>query len=84
MWATLIAAVLPKMLDWFGVRLAGLAGWLWSKYQSSSDRRAESKEVSKEVERVRIAIDQAFDGNPITKEEKSELVNSFRELVRDY
>jgi len=84
MWANLVAAVLPKLLDWITKNLGSVAAWFWSKYKQGAMVRKEKREVTKELKRVQEAMDKAFDGEPILPEEKRELINAFRELIRDY
>jgi len=81
---SLLAPLVPKLLDWVLNGIASMASWVWKKYQASSKLSKEKSEIDKQLVRVKAAIDGAFNGEEISKDQKRELIDSLRELIRGY
>lgn len=81
---SLLAPMLPKLLDWIVAGFTKMGRYLWTKYESSSKISKEQREVDAQLERLKKALESGYDGKPLTKEQKREIDEAFAELVRGY
>jgi len=80
----ILAPMLPKLLEFIFKGIGNLGSWLWKKYKKRSDVSKSKDRIDSELDRLKKALEVAFDGTPITDEEKEEINRAFSDLVRDY
>lgn len=71
--APLLAALIPKLIEIF--------------MQMQKEKAKETKmmaEINKEKARLKGAIDKAYDGKPVTKEQRKEVIDAARTLITNY
>jgi hypothetical protein len=71
--ATFLAALVPKILDWLMARNAKM-----------NARKKNDRAINEQRDRLKKAIDAAYDGEPVTKEEKDEVIDAAKDLIRNY
>ena len=82
--ASLLAPMLPKLLDWIVGSFTKLGRSLWVKYKSSSKVRKDKREVDAQLKRLQDALKAGYDGKPLSKSEKREIDEAFSRLVTGY
>ena len=82
--ASLLAPMLPKLLDWVVSSITSLGVYLWKKYESGSRLKKSKREVDAQLKRLQSALKAGFDGTPITKDQKREIDEAFTALLIGY
>ena len=65
-----------------GYILDSVKDWAVGYFKKERKKAASAKELATKRARVKKAIEKAYDGEPLTKEQKDELLNSYRDLIR--
>lgn len=71
----LVKLILDYVLDYLRRLVVGY-------FKKEQKKKQSREEILLKKDRVKKALDSAHDGEPITKEQRDELYNSYRDLIR--
>ena len=74
---TLLSIIVKELLS---------LGWgvLTSWFKKSKKKKKSQKEIDSQRDKVKKAVDVAYDGTPVTKKEMEDIADAWRILGRDY
>jgi len=82
--AKLLAPLVPTLLNWLGGKLFSFGEWAYSKMYNYKVNRGQINDIKDKRDRYNAADAAAYDGLPVTPEQKEELRNAARDLIRAY
>ncbi len=76
-----LAGIAAKLIEKY---LTKLITWAWKYGQSRAKVNKAKKRIDIERDRLKEAIDSAYDGSPLTEEQQLEIIDASRALHSDY
>ena len=75
---------LPAFLDWAGSRFAGFGRWIGRGFDTRAKKKKSKSVIQKQRKAYQKALDEAYDGEDISAEQKRKMDDALYELLRDY